>query len=157
MRTLYPCRVRIGYLWGCSVRHPLTRRLHKSFDRYEWALYPLGDGNFVVHYFHPSSDCDVAYHGKVISRSHFRGFKGKLPGEVYVHWHYRQCVLMNLRGIAVREVYVWTTVLVFYPPCLVFGKLTAFYYVPCERIVVGTTTLPSGTGDDSELYDDVET
>ncbi|SGZ07004.1 BQ5605_C031g10986 [Microbotryum silenes-dioicae] len=53
----------------------------------------MGDGNFVVHYFHPSSDCDVAYHSKVIPRSHFRGFKGKLPGEACVRWHYCQCVL----------------------------------------------------------------
>ncbi|KDE04066.1 hypothetical protein MVLG_05505 [Microbotryum lychnidis-dioicae p1A1 Lamole] len=89
------------YLSPCGLF--LSKRLHESWERYEWAFYPLGDGNLVVHYFYPSSDTDFAYYGKVVPRSHFRGSRANYPSHKCLGWHYRQCVLMHLRGIAVRE------------------------------------------------------
>ncbi|SGZ07029.1 BQ5605_C031g10988 [Microbotryum silenes-dioicae] len=76
---------------------------HRHFACYGWSLYPLGNGEYIIHYFQPSSEEENWCHGKRIHRSHFRCPDERLPKVEYLRWHYKQCVLMHLRSIAIPE------------------------------------------------------
>ncbi|SCZ97808.1 BZ3500_MvSof-1268-A1-R1_Chr3-3g06384 [Microbotryum saponariae] len=81
----------------------LTSMYADAFNRYTCSLYPVGDGTYIIHVFNFSTGRDGVVHGSRIDRSRFRGSDEDLPNEDLLRWHYRQCVLMNIRRWAVAE------------------------------------------------------
>ncbi|SCZ92632.1 BZ3500_MvSof-1268-A1-R1_Chr5-2g08050 [Microbotryum saponariae] len=122
--------VRERYDASCGLLLDCT--LHVMFDYYAWALYPLGvstvglsflvfgvlghidatdisrlpqGGEYVVHIFNPVIESFYgARQGQVIPRSRFDSEDDSaLPSDELLLWQYRQCVLLNLRGVAIPE------------------------------------------------------
>ncbi|SCZ95122.1 BZ3500_MvSof-1268-A1-R1_Chr11-3g03630 [Microbotryum saponariae] len=107
-----PSRHDIWDKLGVSGRYELSAGLllnlcfYTMFAHYAWSIYPLGDGEFVVHCFDPTIKTPLGEspHGYVITRERFNiQDDTELPHEDLLRWHYRQCVLRHLRGIAVLE------------------------------------------------------
>lgn len=79
----------------------LTKSLHNSFDRGDWALLPdpADPSILLVHVF--SQRKAAQYHGKRIDKSRFRVKDPRdLPDNRLLLFHYRQCLIKHVRGFS---------------------------------------------------------
>ncbi|KAK0562189.1 hypothetical protein OC844_002819 [Tilletia horrida] len=71
--------------------------LHHAFDRFEFAFWPLANGDLVVHIFNAKST-RRSYHGKVVPMAYFRCVPTRRPDPRLLLFHYQQCAMCYLRG-----------------------------------------------------------
>ncbi|GEM10358.1 hypothetical protein Rt10032_c10g4375 [Rhodotorula toruloides] len=82
----------------------MDESLHKQYGRYKWSLYHKDD-KYYFHTFHPSDkqllkDC----HGKAYAKADMRVLEDEdYPNPALCEWHYRQCVMMRLRGYSTSD------------------------------------------------------
>ncbi|SGZ02923.1 BQ5605_C033g11235 [Microbotryum silenes-dioicae] len=111
---------------GVSGRYELSAGLllnlhfYTMFAHYAWSIYPLGVSLYFLSWSRFKSQiCRALYmcfdrtiktplgkspHGHLITRERFNIQNDtELPHDDLLRWHYRQCVLQHLRGIAILE------------------------------------------------------
>jgi hypothetical protein len=111
-----------GSCYETSMGVMLAKQVHTFYDDYKWSFYfrvaffPVPflcglfifffgwhqHGEMIVHVFDGRCHTMLPYHGFVIGSSRFRIFDRPeaYPDAKLMRWHYKQCVLKNIRGFS---------------------------------------------------------
>ncbi|GAA6020054.1 hypothetical protein JCM10207_006771 [Rhodosporidiobolus poonsookiae] len=74
---------------------------HLAYEHYMWSLYHK-DGLYFFVCFDPTVPPVLACHGTFFTSDDCRSTRADLPNLKLINWHFRQCVLKNVRGYSVR-------------------------------------------------------